>query len=68
GNSGQSGGPHLHFDVQKCGPNLPPNYNQAPCGQTLPVTFRDTGAHPCGLTPNESYRALAPALAGAKKP
>ncbi|MEO5722470.1 MAG: M23 family metallopeptidase, partial [Chthoniobacterales bacterium] len=42
GNSGQSGGPHLHFDVQKCGPNLPPNYNQAPCGQTLPVTFRDT--------------------------
>lgn len=59
GNSGQSGEPHLHFDVQKCGPNLPPNYNQLPCGQTLPLTFRNTRPHPCGLQPNEAYFALA---------
>jgi len=59
GNSGQSGEPHLHFDVQKCGPNLPPKYNQLPCGQTLPLTFRNTRPHPCGLQPNEAYLALA---------
>ena len=59
GNSGQSGEPHLHFDVQKCGPNLPPKYNELPCGQTLPLTFRNTRPHTCGLQPNESYIALA---------
>jgi len=58
GNSGQSGEPHLHFDVQKCGPNLPPNYNRLPCGRTLPVAFRNTQPHACGLLPNESYTAL----------
>ncbi len=57
GSTGQSAGPHLHFDVQKCGPNLPPNYNQLPCGQTLPITFRNTRAHACGLVPGESYIA-----------
>lgn len=58
GNSGQSGEPHLHFDVQKCGPNLPQNYNRLPCGRTLPVTFRNTRPHVCGAVPNESYTAL----------
>lgn len=58
GNSGQSGEPHLHFDVQKCGLNLPPDYNQLPCGQTLPVTFRNTRPHACGLKSGETYTAL----------
>jgi murein DD-endopeptidase MepM/ murein hydrolase activator NlpD len=57
GNSGQTAGPHLHFDVQRCGPNLPPAYNALPCGQTVPVTFRNTAPHPCGLVPGVRYLA-----------
>jgi murein DD-endopeptidase MepM/ murein hydrolase activator NlpD len=59
GNSGQTGGPHLHFDVQRCGPNLPPNYNQLPCGRTVPVTFRNASRGTrCGLIPGRSVRAV----------
>ncbi|HEX2249419.1 MAG TPA: M23 family metallopeptidase [Gemmatimonadales bacterium] len=58
GNTGDTGGgAHLHFDVQQCGPNMPPHYNQLPCGQTLPITFRNTRPHRCGLVSNERYRA-----------
>ena len=58
GNTGQTAEPHLHFDVQRCGPNLPPGYNQLPCGWTVPVTFRNTAPERCGLTPGRFYRAL----------
>jgi len=57
GNSGQTAGPHLHFDVQRCGPNLPPNYNKLPCGQTLPVSFRNTRRQSCGLVAGQAYAA-----------
>lgn len=57
GNSGASSRPHLHFDVQTCGPNLPPGYNTLPCGQTLPVSFRNTAMHQCGLAEDRWYRA-----------
>jgi murein DD-endopeptidase MepM/ murein hydrolase activator NlpD len=57
GNSGPSRGPHLHFDVQACGPNLPPGYNRLPCGTTVPVSFSNTEAQSCGLDPGKTYRA-----------
>jgi murein DD-endopeptidase MepM/ murein hydrolase activator NlpD len=57
GNSGDSNGPHLHFDVQTCGPNLPPGYNDAPCGMTVPLSFRNTEPHTCGLVPGRTYVA-----------
>ena len=59
GDTGQTAGPHLHFDVQRCGPNLPPDYNALPCGWTVPVSFRNTTPHPCGLQTGERYPALA---------
>lgn len=59
GDSGPSTAPHLHFDVQTCGPNLPPGYNQLPCGMTVPLSFRNTEAHGCGLQARHSYTAMA---------
>ncbi|MBM3819444.1 MAG: M23 family metallopeptidase [Acidimicrobiia bacterium] len=58
GNSGASNEPHLHFDVQRCGPNIPPRYNDLPCGMTVPLSFRNTEPHSCGLQARKTYRAL----------
>jgi murein DD-endopeptidase MepM/ murein hydrolase activator NlpD len=57
GNSGESTAPHLHFDVQTCGPNLPPGVNNLPCGQTVPLSFRNTVPQSCGLMANTAYTA-----------
>lgn len=46
GDSGQSTEPHLHYHVQAC----------RGCA-TVPVTFRNTRAHPRGLVQGESYTA-----------
>lgn len=58
GNSGASSAPHLHLDVQTCGPNLPPRYNDRPCGMTVPLTFRNAESHSCGLELKKTYTAL----------
>jgi murein DD-endopeptidase MepM/ murein hydrolase activator NlpD len=49
GDTGSSSEPHLHFHVQGC--------DGCP---TIPVTFRNTRAHPRGLVEGEVYEALAP--------
>jgi len=47
------GGPHLHFDVAwtLCQPGFP-------CPSTIPVTFRNTAAHPVGLKRGRAYTAF----------
>lgn len=52
GNSGATSGlPHLHFQAQSCP-------DRTICG-TLPVTFRNTRAHPEGLELGQAYTARA---------
>jgi hypothetical protein len=58
GLSGNSDAPHLHFDVASC-VGAPDDYNALPCGQTVPVTFRNTLASACGLRIGVAYPALA---------
>ncbi len=51
GDTGDVGAfPHVHFDLTPCGSNL--------ACDTLPVTFRNTRAHPNGLVEGEFYEAL----------
>lgn len=48
GDTGNSSGPHLHFDVATC-----PEIGCA----TLPIVFRNTRPHPMGLVEGEVYEA-----------
>lgn len=50
GHTGNSSEPHLHFDVTRGCCTAPPNYNELPAGETLPLTFSNASPDSsCGL-------------------
>ena len=59
GNSGNSTAPHLHFDVveARCGKPWPEGPYNDRCQGTVPVTFRNTKPHACGLVSSDTYVA-----------
>jgi len=58
GHTGNSSQPHLHFDVTRSCCTTPPNYNELPAGETLPLTFRNASPDTsCGLEFGVRYTA-----------
>jgi murein DD-endopeptidase MepM/ murein hydrolase activator NlpD len=68
GHTGNSTDPHLHIDVSRGCCVVPPNWNELPIGETLPLSFRNAKAvnvgnrravkSECGLQRGVSYEAV----------
>lgn len=58
GDTGNSSAPHLHFDVTLCCCVAAGEYDELPCGQTIPLSFSNTEEHTCGLELGVTYMAL----------
>ena len=68
GHTGNSSDPHLHIDVSRGCCVIPPNWNEMPIGETIPLTFRNakpltarnaSSDTTCGLRRGTRYEALA---------
>jgi peptidase M23-like protein len=61
GNSGNSTAPHLHFDVVRtaCVGAWPGDAFDSSCQRTVPIVFRNTKPHACGVQTGETYVAGA---------
>ena len=55
GFTGNTALPHLHLEIRRCWSGAP--YDA--CSITVPATFKNTAAHPCGLQVGITYRAEA---------
>ena len=59
GNTGNSSAPHLHVDLTRGCCVVPPNYNEMPQGETLPLSFSNASPDAsCGLRHRGRYTAL----------
>jgi len=59
GNTGNSSAPHLHADLTRGCCVVPPNYNEMPQGETLPLSFSNASPDSsCGLHHQGRYTAM----------
>ena len=59
GHTGNSSAPHLHVNLTRGCCVVPPNYNEMPQGETLPLSFSNASPDAsCGWRHRERYTAL----------
>ncbi len=58
GHTGNSTELHLHIDVSRGCCVIPPNWNDLPIGETIPLSFKNAKAAQIGARPMNSGRVL----------